>query len=236
VVACSEPYPARSGSERWGVASMYFKLCFAALAASLLLQSAWALAPNLIQASNSIHAAEPQSVFSHHNHEITSLPGFSGELPTRQFGGYITVDKKHGRHLYYYMVEAEGNPEEKPVVLWLNGGPGCSSFDGFMFEHGPFFFNFTDNSYNKLQLNLNPYSWHKAATMIYLDSPSREPHSAAGVLGLQLTLQQQQQQPSGCMQQPGRAHLVLDASSWLLMLLFHLPPTMFCNQVTLCLL
>jgi serine carboxypeptidase-like clade 1 len=36
--------------------------------------------------------------------EITSLPGYSGQLRSRHFGGYITVDEDHDRNLYYYMV------------------------------------------------------------------------------------------------------------------------------------
>ena len=34
------------------------------------------------------------------------------------------------KRLYYYFVESENDPSDDPVVLWLNGGPGCSSLDG----------------------------------------------------------------------------------------------------------
>lgn len=49
---------------------------------------------------------------------------------------YVTIDETSGKKLYYYFVESERNPSKDPVVLWLNGGPGCSSFDGFVYEHG----------------------------------------------------------------------------------------------------
>ncbi|EEF47388.1 serine carboxypeptidase, putative [Ricinus communis] len=64
----------------------------------------------------------------------------------------------------------ERSPLKDPVVLWLNGGPGCSSFDGFVYEHGPF--NFQEHKKGTLPiLHLNPYSWSKVASIIYLDSP-----------------------------------------------------------------
>jgi len=68
---------------------------------------------------------------------VTRLPGFEGaQLPSKHYAGYVTVDEELGRRMFYYLVESERDPASDPLVLWLNGGPGCSSFDGFVYEHG----------------------------------------------------------------------------------------------------
>ncbi|KAL0369903.1 UNVERIFIED_CONTAM: Serine carboxypeptidase 1 [Sesamum angustifolium] len=85
---------------------------------------------------------------------------------------YVTLDESHGKKLYYYFVESEGNPSKDPVVLWLNGGPGCSSFDGFVYEHGPFNFEAGKPHGSLPTLHLNAYSWSKVSSIIYLDSPA----------------------------------------------------------------
>ncbi|KAF2292518.1 hypothetical protein GH714_025078 [Hevea brasiliensis] len=103
---------------------------------------------------------------------ITQIPGFSGTLPSKHYSGYVTIDESHGKKLFYYFVESEGNPLKDPVVLWLNGGPGCSSFDGFVYEHGPFNFEAANQSDDLPKLHLNPYSWSKVSNIIYLDSPA----------------------------------------------------------------
>ena len=59
--------------------------------------------------------------------------------------------------------------------LWLNGGPGCSSFDGWVYEQGPFKLDFSRER-NGVNLRDNPHAWNKVANMIFLDSPSRECH------------------------------------------------------------
>lgn len=104
--------------------------------------------------------------------EITHVPKYNGQLNSKHFGGYVTVDPEHNRNLYYYMVMSERDPASDPVVLWINGGPGCSSFDGFIYEHGPFLYRYTDPSFSNIELVENPYSWSKVATIIYLESPA----------------------------------------------------------------
>ncbi|CAN6575285.1 unnamed protein product [Malus baccata var. baccata] len=100
---------------------------------------------------------------------VTHLPGFNAAFPSKHYSGYITID---GKNLFYYFVVSERNPATDPVVLWLNGGPGCSSFDGFVYEHGPF--NFAEGKPKGALpvLHLNPYSWSKVSNIIYLDSPA----------------------------------------------------------------
>ncbi|TVU09868.1 hypothetical protein EJB05_43365, partial [Eragrostis curvula] len=71
--------------------------------------------------------------------KIAALPGQPEDVDFDQYSGYITVDEKNGRALFYYFVEAPQDASTKPLLLWLNGGPGCSSFGyGAMQELGPF--------------------------------------------------------------------------------------------------
>ncbi|KZV27367.1 serine carboxypeptidase-like 45-like [Dorcoceras hygrometricum] len=97
--------------------------------------------------------------------KIVSLPG-QPTVDFQQYSGYITIDEVQKRAFFYYFVEAETEPDSKPLVLWLNGGPGCSSLGAGAFsEHGPF-----KPSGNILVRN--DYSWNKEANMIYLESPA----------------------------------------------------------------
>lgn len=63
---------------------------------------------------------------------VVDLPGWSGSQ--KMYAGYVTVNATAGRALYLWYVESSGNPTTDPVVLWMNGGPGCSSLGGGLFE------------------------------------------------------------------------------------------------------
>ena len=52
------------------------------------------------------------------------------------------MDRESRRNLFYWVVHSERGVERDPVVLWLTGGPGCSSLDALIYEHGPFKFSY----------------------------------------------------------------------------------------------
>lgn len=103
------------------------------------------------------------------NDEILSLPGI-GPVNFKQYAGYINVNKVTGRNLFYWFTESQKDPTNDPVVLWLNGGPGCSSLGGFFEELGPFIPR--PAAKGNITLEINPFSWNNVANMIFLDSPS----------------------------------------------------------------
>nr|XP_028962265.1 serine carboxypeptidase-like 45 [Malus domestica] len=97
--------------------------------------------------------------------KITRLPG-QPQVSFQQYAGYVTVDEKQERSLFYYFVEAQIDPASKPLVLWLNGGPGCSSIGVRAFnENGPF------QPSGDILLK-NDFSWNREANMLYLESPA----------------------------------------------------------------
>ncbi|KAL5207692.1 hypothetical protein ABZP36_032127 [Zizania latifolia] len=87
---------------------------------------------------------------------VTMLPG-QPAVQFAQYAGYVTVNETHGRALFYWFFEATAAADKKPLVLWLNGGPGCSSIGyGEAEELGPFLVQ-----KGKPELKLNDYSWNK---------------------------------------------------------------------------
>lgn len=101
---------------------------------------------------------------------IKSLPGQPLSVGFSQYSGYVTVNEKAGRALFYWLIESPKSrgAESRPLVLWLNGGPGCSSIAyGAAEEIGPFRIRSNGNS-----LFLNPYSWNNLANLLFLESPA----------------------------------------------------------------
>lgn len=96
---------------------------------------------------------------------VKSLPGAPNHT-FKQYSGYLSAGGN--KRLHYWFVESQLNPRNDPVVLWLNGGPGCSSLLGYLEELGPFHVN----KVNPRVLYENPYSWNKFANVLFLESPA----------------------------------------------------------------
>ena len=108
-------------------------------------------------------------------HLVTSLPLLpDGVFPTKHWAGHLPAagdgsDKK----IFYWLFEPGDNggsyKGEIPLILWLNGGPGCSSMDGLWLENGPLRLKAGDNGWT---IDVNPHSWHNApAWTLYVDQP-----------------------------------------------------------------
>nr|GEZ37980.1 serine carboxypeptidase-like 27 [Tanacetum cinerariifolium] len=118
----------------------------------------------LLRSTTAATAASASRIRRHqrYNDKIHSLPGQPTNVTFNQYSGYITVDKKQGRALFYWLVEASNGPaSSKPLVLWLNGGPGCSSIAYGAFEEvGPF------------RVGPDGKTLSLKANMLFVDSPA----------------------------------------------------------------
>ncbi|KAK6257206.1 hypothetical protein QUC31_000665, partial [Theobroma cacao] len=122
---------------------------------------------------------ESQYAFAASRSLTKFLPGFEGPLPFELETGYVGVGESEDVQLFYYFIQSERNPEEDPLLLWWTGGPGCSSFSALFYGNciglnnaGPLNFK-VDVEYNGSlpTVLLNPYSWTKTSSIIFIDSP-----------------------------------------------------------------
>jgi serine carboxypeptidase-like clade 4 len=79
--------------------------------------------------------------------------------------GYINANSQYGVNLFYWEFDSLDKPATDPLVVWLTGGPGCSSEMALFFENGPYTVN------DDLTLTFNPYAWNSHANLLYVDQP-----------------------------------------------------------------
>jgi carboxypeptidase C (cathepsin A) len=83
---------------------------------------------------------------------------------TKGFSGYLSIGD--WKHFYFYYFESRKAPATDPLIMWINGGPGCSSMTGLFMELGPCRVNEAGNSTDP-----NPASWIEEASVFFLDQP-----------------------------------------------------------------
>lgn len=99
----------------------------------------------------------------------------------KQYSGYLDVEDED-KHFFYWFFESRNDPKNDPVILWLNGGPGCSSLTGLFFELGP------SSIGEEVKPIYNPHSWNSNASVIFLDQPVNVGYSYSSSEGVSNTV------------------------------------------------
>jgi len=103
---------------------------------------------------------------------VTDLPTL-GPVTQPEFAGYASAERApcvdlactDRPGLFYWLTGRGADYRTQPTVLWTNGGPGSSSFYGFLSENGPY--TVTPSA------ALVPYSgsWTSVANYLFFDQP-----------------------------------------------------------------
>ncbi|GMH40025.1 hypothetical protein BSKO_07929 [Bryopsis sp. KO-2023] len=98
------------------------------------------------------------------------LPEANGDLPVvdppKHSAGYFKLSGTEDAHMFYFFFQSRTNKDKSPLVLWTNGGPGCSSEMGVFFEQGPYKID------DDLTLSLREDGWDSVSNMVFIDQPT----------------------------------------------------------------
>jgi carboxypeptidase C (cathepsin A) len=78
---------------------------------------------------------------------------------------HIEVNPEHNGNLFFWHYQNRHIANKQRTVIWLNGGPGCSSMDGALMEIGPY--RLKDDEH----LMYNEGSWDEFANLLFVDNP-----------------------------------------------------------------
>ncbi|KAJ5051546.1 uncharacterized protein L3040_001322 [Drepanopeziza brunnea f. sp. 'multigermtubi'] len=98
---------------------------------------------------------------------VHSLPGAPEPL-LKMHAGHIEITPEHNGNLFFWLYQNRHIANKQRLVIWLNGGPGCSSEDGGLMEIGPYR---VKDGKNGPKLEYNAGSWDEFANVLFVDNP-----------------------------------------------------------------
>jgi len=149
----------------------FFSLLFCSSIMKLVAATLLALAGSATAAAavSSAESAQDVTLPRRSLAEVVHLPGDDAicDPNVKQYSGYFKLRTGGllSKNYFYWFFESRNEPSTDPLVLWLTGGPGCSSEVALFGENGPCS---TDGE----NTTINPYSWNSKANLLYVDQPT----------------------------------------------------------------
>ncbi|KAJ5096891.1 Peptidase S10 serine carboxypeptidase [Penicillium angulare] len=95
-------------------------------------------------------------------HVVESLPDVHYDLG-EMYSGFLPVCENAS---FFYIFQPKIGEPSDDITIWLSGGPGCSSMQGFLQENGRF--TWSPGTYKPV---VNEYSWVNLTNMLWVDQP-----------------------------------------------------------------
>ncbi|KAK0671752.1 putative carboxypeptidase KEX1 precursor [Cercophora samala] len=96
---------------------------------------------------------------------VHSLPGAPPGPLVKMHAGHIEITPDSNGNMFFWHFQNKHIANKQRTVIWLNGGPGCSSEDGALMEIGPYRLKDKDT------LVYNEGAWNEFANVLFVDNP-----------------------------------------------------------------
>jgi len=102
-------------------------------------------------------------------HDLKATPGDDVEIQgVKGKSGYVKINEKSGSSMFYWFnqcLNGDIEKDDRPLILWLQGGPGCSSMTGNLFEFGPLYID------ENAQPQRREVTWADDFHLLFIDNP-----------------------------------------------------------------
>ncbi|KAG9554964.1 alpha/beta-hydrolase, partial [Aureobasidium melanogenum] len=105
----------------------------------------------------------------------TNIPDVDFDIGESYAGLMPISSQQNASELYFWFFPSDNAHASDEILIWLNGGPGCSSLEGLLQENGPFLWQY--GTYAPVK---NNYNWNNLTNTIWVEQPAGTGFSSKG--------------------------------------------------------